>query len=200
MATIYAAHRLSIASASWESSYAPRIWGLCLMSITRAMATSFSSTPASLAAKASCRSGLARYVALDARRIGSRSKTRKRQRRSGKPKKIGAAEGSCPEKGRPSMRMMLKFTLPVETSNAAINDGSLGRTMESILSKLKPEAAYFTPLEGKRGGMIFFDLADPSQIVETVEPFFLGLNATTELVPVMNADDLRKGLAKVGRT
>jgi len=92
------------------------------------------------------------------------------------------------------MRMMLKFTLPVETSNAAINDGSLGRTMESILSKLKPEAAYFTPLEGKRGGMIW---PTPSQIVETVEPFFLGLNATTELVPVMNADDLRKGLAKV---
>ena len=53
------------------------------------------------------------------------------------------------------MRMMLKFTLPVEKSNAAINDGSLGRTMESVLSKLKPEAAYFTPLEGKRGGMIF---------------------------------------------
>jgi hypothetical protein len=47
------------------------------------------------------------------------------------------------------MRMMLKFTLPVEKSNAAINDGSLGRTMESILSKLKPEAAYFTPLEGQ---------------------------------------------------
>ena len=28
-------------------------------------------------------------------------------------------------------RMMLKFNLPVEMSNAAINDGSLGRTMES---------------------------------------------------------------------
>jgi hypothetical protein len=25
-----------------------------------------------------------------------------------------------------------------------------------------PEAAYFTPLEGKRGGMIFFDMTDPS--------------------------------------
>jgi hypothetical protein len=96
-----------------------------------------------------------------------------------------------------AMRMMLKFTLPVKKSNAAINDGSLGRTMESILSNLKPEAAYFMPLDGKRAGMIFFDMADPSQIVEAVEPFFLSLNASTELVPVMNADDLRKGLAKV---
>jgi len=97
------------------------------------------------------------------------------------------------------MRMMLKFTLPVEKGNAAINDGSLGRAMESIMSKLKPEAAYFTALDGKRGGMIFFDLAEPSQIVEVVEPFFLNLNASTELVPVMNGDELRKGLGKVAQ-
>ena len=97
------------------------------------------------------------------------------------------------------MRVMLRFTLPVERSNQAINDGSLGRTMEAVMSHLKPEAAYFTALDGKRGGMIFFDLAEPSQIVETVEPFFLNLNATTEIVPVMNADDLRKGLAKVAK-
>ena len=93
------------------------------------------------------------------------------------------------------MRMMLKFTLPVEKSNAAINDGSLGRTLEQVLSKLKPEAAYFAPMDGKRAGMIFFDLAEPSQIVEAVEPLFRNLNASTELVPVMNGDDLRKGLA-----
>ena len=97
------------------------------------------------------------------------------------------------------MRMMLKFTLPVEKGNAAINDGSLGRTMESIISKLKPEAAYFTPMDGKRGGVIFFDLADPSQIPEVVEPLFMNLNAATELTPVMNADDLRKGLGKVAQ-
>jgi len=56
--------------------------------------------------------------------------------------------------------------------------------MESILSKLKAEAAYFMPLDGKRAGMILFEMAEPSQIVESVEPFFLSLNATTELVPV----------------
>jgi hypothetical protein len=94
------------------------------------------------------------------------------------------------------MRMMLKFTLPVEKGNQAFKDGSLGKTMESIMSKLKPEAAYFGPSDGKRGGMLFFDLAEASQIIEVVEPFFLNYNAAVELVPVMTGDDLRKGLAK----
>ena len=97
------------------------------------------------------------------------------------------------------MRMMLKFTLPVEKGNQAIKDGSLGKTLKSIMKKLKPEAAYFAPMDGKRSGMIFFDLAEPSQIVEVVEPLFLNLNAATEIVPVMNGDDLRKGLAKAAK-
>ena len=97
------------------------------------------------------------------------------------------------------MRMMLKFTLPVEKGNQAIKDGSLGKTLKSIMNKLKPEAAYFAPLDGKRSGMMFFDLTEPSQIVEIVEPLFLNLNAATEIVPVMNADDLRKGLAKAAK-
>jgi len=96
------------------------------------------------------------------------------------------------------MRMMLRFTLPVEKGNAAINEGSVGRTMESIMGKLKPEAAYFTAVDGQRGGMIFFDMTDPSQIPELVEPFFLNLNAKVELMPVMNSDDMRRGLAKLG--
>ena len=97
------------------------------------------------------------------------------------------------------MRMMLRFTLPVEKGNQAFNDGSLGRTMESIMTKLKPGAAYFAPLDGKRSGMLFFDIAEPSQIVEVVEPLFLNLDAAVEIVPVMNAEDLRKGLAKASQ-
>ena len=95
------------------------------------------------------------------------------------------------------MRMMLKFTIPIEKGNQAFKDGSLGRTLESIMNKLKPEAAYFGPSDGKRGGMMFFDLAEPSQIIEVAEPLFSNLNAAIELVPVMNGDDLRKGIAKV---
>jgi hypothetical protein len=40
-----------------------------------------------------------------------------------------------------NMRMMLKFTLPVEKGNAAFRDGSLARVLESIMTKLNPEAA-----------------------------------------------------------
>jgi len=96
------------------------------------------------------------------------------------------------------MRTMLKFTVPVERSNQAIKDGSLKKTLESLLARLKPEAAYFAPLGGKRGGMIFFDMAEPSNIVEICEILFLNLDAEVEFVPVMSADDLAKGLANSG--
>lgn len=95
------------------------------------------------------------------------------------------------------MRVMLKFTLPVEKGNQAFKDGSLGKTIESIMTKLKPEAAYFAPTDGKRGGMLFFDLAEPAQIIEVAEPLFLNLNAALEIVPVMTAEDLRKGFTKM---
>src|SRR5947208_13013401 len=91
------------------------------------------------------------------------------------------------------MRMMLRFTIPVEKGNQAYKDGSLGKTMETIMKKLNPEAAYFAPMDGKRAGMLFFDVAEPSQIVEAVEPLFSGLNAAVELVPVMNGDGLSQG-------
>ena len=97
------------------------------------------------------------------------------------------------------MRMMLKITVPVEKGNQAFKDGSLGKTIETLMSGLKPEAAYFSPMNGKRSGMMFFDLAEPSQIIEVVEPLFMNLDAEVEITPVMSADDLRKGLAKASQ-
>ena len=96
------------------------------------------------------------------------------------------------------MRVMLRFTLPVEKGNQAFKDGSLGKTLETIMNRLKPEAAYFGPHDGKRSGMMFFDLAEASQIVEIAEPLFSNLNAAIDIVPVMTGEDLRKGIAKVG--
>ncbi len=95
------------------------------------------------------------------------------------------------------MRMMLRWTVPVERGNETIKDGSLAQTIESLLGELKPEAAYFWPENGERAGMMVFDMADPSQIPQIAEPLFLNLDAAVEFVPVMNADDLRKALEVV---
>ena len=89
------------------------------------------------------------------------------------------------------MRCLLKVSIPVETGNATISDGSLGKTIESILADLKPEAAYFAGDNGKRTGFIFFDLKDPSQIPAVAEPWFLAFDAHIELHPAMNLEDLK---------
>ena len=95
------------------------------------------------------------------------------------------------------MRMMLRWTVPVERGNETIEDGSLARTIESLMEELEPEAAYFWPENGERAGMMVFDMADPTQIPQIAEPLFLNLEAAVEFVPVMNADDLRTALEKV---
>lgn len=97
------------------------------------------------------------------------------------------------------MRMLLKVQMDTEASNEAIKQGTLQKTMEATLEKLRPEAAYFTVEDGCRTGYLFFDLADPSDLPAISEPFFMGLNAKVHYSPVMNPDDLRKGLDALGR-
>ncbi len=92
------------------------------------------------------------------------------------------------------MRMMLRWTVPVERGNETIKDGSLAQTIESLIEELKPEAAYFWPENGERAGMMVFDMDDPSQIAGIAEPLFQNADAAVDFVPVMNADDLKKAL------
>ena len=47
------------------------------------------------------------------------------------------------------MRMMLRWTVPVEKGNQMVNDGSMASVIESLMERLKPEAAYFFPEGGE---------------------------------------------------
>ncbi len=98
------------------------------------------------------------------------------------------------------MRMMMKVTVPVEKGSQAIADGTLPRVIQETLERLKPEATYFTSIGGKRTALLFFDQRESSQIPSISEPLFMNLNAEIELFPVMNADDLMKGLGEAGLT
>jgi hypothetical protein len=96
------------------------------------------------------------------------------------------------------MRVMAKITLPVESGNQAVQDGSIGKLMQSAAERWKPEAMYFGGFEGKRTAFIVFDLPDSSDMVPFGEPFFQGMNADVVVIPIMTADDLQKGLGKLG--
>ncbi|MFE0648595.1 hypothetical protein ACFVZH_08430 [Streptomyces sp. NPDC059534] len=95
------------------------------------------------------------------------------------------------------MRMLLKVQMDTPASNEAIKAGTLFKTVEGALEALHPEAAYFTVEDGCRTGYIFFDLTDTSELPKISEPFFLGLGAKIHYSPVMNREDLAKGLAAI---
>jgi hypothetical protein len=94
--------------------------------------------------------------------------------------------------------MMMRVSMPVETGNRAIKDGSVERGIAGLMDRLHPEAAYFFPQNGQRSFLMVFDLKNPADIPAIVEPLFLELGASVDLTPVMNAEDLKKGLSNIG--
>ena len=96
------------------------------------------------------------------------------------------------------MRMMMKLQMDTEAASRAIADGSLPQVMQETLEKLRPEAAYFGPDNGIRTAFIVFDLQDPSQLPPISEPLFNTLKANIQMFPVMDREDLQKGLGQLG--
>ena len=96
------------------------------------------------------------------------------------------------------MRVMAKITMPVESGNRAVKDGSIRTIMQRFAERWKPEAMYFGGFEGRRSMFIVFDMTDPSNLVTFAEPLFSELNADVVVIPIMTADDLQNGFAKLG--
>ncbi|MEU9137050.1 hypothetical protein AB0D33_13970 [Streptomyces sp. NPDC048404] len=96
------------------------------------------------------------------------------------------------------MRVMLRATMDTEKANELIRSGKLPQLMRETMERLKPEATYFTTHEGSRACYMVFDLQDSSRIPVIAEPFFMELGARIDLSPVMNAEDLHKGLSELG--
>ena len=90
------------------------------------------------------------------------------------------------------MRFMLSFRVPTEKANAAIKEGTFSQTLQSIMDELKPEAAYFTDIEGARGGYLIVNMDDASQLPAMAEPLFFGMGATIQVHLVMTPEDLQK--------
>lgn len=95
------------------------------------------------------------------------------------------------------MRVMARISIPVEAGNKGIRSGSLPKVMEQTAARWQPEAMYFTMFDGKRTAFVVFDMPESSGLPPFAEPFFTELDAEVQVAPVMNGDDLQKGLSNL---
>lgn len=96
------------------------------------------------------------------------------------------------------MRVMLRAHLDTAATSEGIKTGALQQTMKKLMEAVKPEAAYFGLHEGVRSCWMVFDLQDSSRLPALFDDLFTQFNAEIEVGPVMNAEDLAKGLSAVG--
>ena len=97
------------------------------------------------------------------------------------------------------MRVLFHAVMPHEPFNSYVKDGSAGGKMKKLLDELKPEAAYFTEVDGRRSAVLIVHLNDASQIPGIAEPWFLTFNADCHFHPVMVPEDLAKAdLGSIG--
>ena len=98
-------------------------------------------------------------------------------------------------KGGESIAIHAQVSLP-HRSGERLGQGRKAppETIQSIVEELiNPEAAYFTDMDGARGGYLVINMDDASQIPAMAEPLFLRLGATIELHAMMTVEDLEKG-------
>src|SRR2546423_5093189 len=114
---------------------------------------------------------------------------------------VGQAQGergpARPHPGEGSHASHAKITIPVESGSRAVKDGSIGGLIQSAAERWKPEALHFGTFDGHRTAFMVFDMPDSSDMVPFGDPFFIALDATVEVVPVMHADDLQQRFGKL---
>jgi hypothetical protein len=98
-----------------------------------------------------------------------------------------------------TMRMLLKWEIGLEAGNDAVRSGKIAELNQRLMALIHPEAVYFGTEGGTRTAYIFFNLDDPAMMPVIAEPLFQELQSKVEFLPVMNADDLQRGLAKIAQ-
>ena len=88
------------------------------------------------------------------------------------------------------MRLMLRFTIPVQRGNQAVSEGTMGQAIRAVVDTVKPEAAYFHLDDGCRAGTIIFECDDQSQMAAINEPLFAALEARIDIQPVISLEEL----------
>jgi hypothetical protein len=95
------------------------------------------------------------------------------------------------------MRMVLKWELGLEARKRCHPQRKTRRDEPVTLGAAPTRGCLFGTEGGTRTAYIFFDLDDPALIPVIAEPLFQELQSKVEFIPVMNQEDLQRGLANI---
>ena len=90
------------------------------------------------------------------------------------------------------MKMLLTAEFPLEPFNSLVRSGKAGEIIGRILEAIKPETAYFTEQDGKRGGIFVINVQSPSDVPSFAEPFFLNFQASCKFRILISPEELQK--------
>jgi uncharacterized Fe-S cluster-containing protein len=95
------------------------------------------------------------------------------------------------------MKLMMTIKIPVEHGNQAVKDGSMAKAFENLMDKIKPEAAYFSMLDGYRAAYLVYELDEQYKLLDLHEPMFAAMGALIDERPVLNWDDMGRAFAEL---
>lgn len=90
------------------------------------------------------------------------------------------------------MRFLVKVSIPTASGNQMIRKPDFPDLMKGLLAELKPEAAYYLAMDGRRTCMFIINADNSSQIPGIAEPFWLAMGADVEIVPVLNQQEFNQ--------
>jgi hypothetical protein len=94
------------------------------------------------------------------------------------------------------MRFLIRTRIPTEDGNKMVQDPNFLKNLEEYMNKVKPEAAYFMPIDGHRSAAFIVNIQSNDQVPAIVEPLFQWMGANVDVIPVMNFDELKMGISK----
>ena len=94
------------------------------------------------------------------------------------------------------MRFLIRARIPAEPGNKMVQDTGFMTKLEEYINKVKPEASYFMPIDGQRSMAFIVNIERNDQIPAIAEQLFQW-GATVDVIPVMNFDDLKRGLQNI---
>ena len=94
------------------------------------------------------------------------------------------------------MRFLIRTRIPTESGNKMVQDPNFMKNLEEYMNKVKPEAAYFMPIDGHRSAAFIVNMESNDEVPAVVEPLFQWMGANVDVIPVMNFEDLKKGISQ----